>query len=206
VRRVVAEGHELASHGFDHVRADRQSPDDFRHDVRRSKRVLEEAGGVVVRGYRAPTFSIGRGSTWAHSILAEAGYKYSSSVYPIKHDLYGTPGAPRTAFAPFPGMLEIPLTTVRVLGMDLPASGGGYFRLLPYPLTRGLLTHASRVNHAPAVFYLHPWEIDPQQPRQRMAPLRSRFSPLPQPRAHGAAAAASSQQLLLDAHGSGFPD
>jgi polysaccharide deacetylase family protein (PEP-CTERM system associated) len=175
VRRIVAEGHELASHGSDHVRADRQSPEDFRDDVRRSKRVLEDAGGVVVRGYRAPTFSIGRNSTWAHSILAEEGYRYSSSVYPIKHDLYGTPGAPRTAFAPVPGLLEIPLTTVRLLGVDLPASGGGYFRLLPYPVTRRLLRHASRVNRSPAVFYLHPWEIDPEQPRQRAAPFRSRF-------------------------------
>jgi polysaccharide deacetylase family protein (PEP-CTERM system associated) len=142
VRRIVAEGHELASHGSDHVRADRQSPSEFRDDVRRSKRVLEDAGGVLVRGYRAPTFSISRGSVWAHSILAEEGYQYSSSVYPVKHDLYGTPGAPRTPFAPLPGMLEIPLTTVRLLRIDLPASGGGYFRLLPYPLTRRLLRHA----------------------------------------------------------------
>lgn len=175
VRRMVAEGHELASHGSDHVRADRQSPGDFRDDVRRSKRVLEDAGGVLVRGYRAPTFSIGRGSIWAHSILAEEGYQYSSSVYPIKHDLYGTPGAPRTPFAPLPGMLEIPLTTVRLLGIDLPASGGGYFRLLPYPLTRQLLRHASRANRSPSIFYLHPWEIDPEQPRQNAAPLLSRF-------------------------------
>jgi polysaccharide deacetylase family protein (PEP-CTERM system associated) len=175
VRRMVAEGHELASHGSDHMRADRQSPGDFRDDVRRSKRVLEDAGGVLVRGYRAPTFSIGRGSIWAHSILAEEGYQYSSSVYPIKHDLYGTPGAPRTPFAPLPGMLEIPLTTVRLLGIDLPASGGGYFRLLPYPLTRQLLRHASRANRSPSIFYLHPWEIDPEQPRQNAAPLLSRF-------------------------------
>ncbi len=175
VRRMVAEGHELASHGYDHVRADRQSPGDFREDVRCSKRVLEDAGGVLVRGYRAPTFSIGRGSIWAHSILAEEGYQYSSSVFPIKHDLYGTPGAPRTPFAPLPGMLEIPLTTVKLLGIDLPASGGGYFRLLPYPLTRRLLRHASRANRSPSIFYLHPWEIDPEQPRQNAAPFLSRF-------------------------------
>jgi polysaccharide deacetylase family protein (PEP-CTERM system associated) len=174
VRRIVAEGHELASHGFDHVRADRQSPMTFREDVRRSKQVLEDLGGMPVRGYRAPTFSIGRESQWAHAILYEEGYQYSSSVYPIKHDLYGTPGAPRTPFAPLPGMLEIPLTTARLLGINLPASGGGYFRLFPYPLTRSLLRRASRANRSPAVFYLHPWEIDPEQPRQRQAPLLSR--------------------------------
>jgi polysaccharide deacetylase family protein (PEP-CTERM system associated) len=174
VRRIVAEGHELASHGCSHLRADCQSPDAFRDDIRASKQVLEDAGGVRVRGYRAPTFSIGRHSEWAHAILAEEGYLYSSSVYPIKHDLYGTPGAPRTPFAPFPGLLEIPLTTVRVLGVDLPASGGGYFRVMPYPVSRWLLGRASRCNNTPAIFYLHPWEIDPGQPRQRQAPLLSR--------------------------------
>jgi polysaccharide deacetylase family protein (PEP-CTERM system associated) len=174
-RRIVAEGHELASHGFDHLRADRQTPAEFRDDVRRGKRLLEDIGGAPVRGYRAPTFSIGRDSKWAHAILFEEGYQYSSSVYPIKHDLYGTPGAPRTPFAPLPGMLEIPLTTVRFLRADVPASGGGYFRLLPYPLSRMLLTHAGRVHRSPAIFYLHPWEIDPDQPRPRDAPLLSRF-------------------------------
>jgi polysaccharide deacetylase family protein (PEP-CTERM system associated) len=174
-QRIVAEGHELASHGFAHRRADRQTPDEFRDDVRRSKQVLEDVGGVPVLGYRAPTFSIGCGSRWAHAILFEEGYRYSSSVYPIKHDLYGTPGAPHTPFAPLPGMIEIPLTTVRLLRIELPASGGGYFRLLPYSLSRWLLKQASRVHHSPAVFYVHPWEIDPDQPRQRGAPLLSRF-------------------------------
>lgn len=174
-RRIVAEGHELASHGSDHLRADRQTPDQFRDDVRRSKQVLEDVAGVSVRGYRAPTFSLGRGSTWAHTILSEEGYRYSSSVYPIKHDLYGVPGAPRTPFAPLPGMLEIPLTTVRLLRTDFPASGGGYFRLLPYPLSRALLERASREYRSPAVFYVHPWEIDPDQPRQSEAPFLSRF-------------------------------
>lgn len=175
VRRIVAGGHELASHGSDHARVDRQLPEAFRADVRRSKRNLEDVGGVPVRGYRAPTFSISRSSRWAHSILAEEGYQYSSSIYPIKHDLYGSPGAPRTPFAPVPGLLEIPLTSVRVLGIDFPASGGGYFRLLPYPLTRWLLRRASRVHRSPAIFYLHPWEIDPEQPRHHAAPFLSRF-------------------------------
>jgi polysaccharide deacetylase family protein (PEP-CTERM system associated) len=175
VRRIVADGHELASHGADHVRVDRQSPEIFRADISRSKRTLEDAGGVPVRGYRAPTFSIGRSSQWAHAVLAEEGFQYSSSVYPIKHDLYGTPDAPRTPFAPLEGLIEIPLTTVRILGVDFPASGGGYFRLLPYPLTRWLLGRASRANCSPAIFYLHSWEIDPEQPRQQAAPLLSRF-------------------------------
>ncbi|MGH7031292.1 MAG: XrtA system polysaccharide deacetylase, partial [Stellaceae bacterium] len=174
-RRIVAEGHELASHGTDHGRVDRQSPTAFRADARESKRILEDAGGIAVRGYRAPTFSIGRATLWAHEILAEEGYCYSSSVYPVRHDLYGSPEAPRSAFAPCPGMIEIPLTAVPLVGIDVPASGGGYFRLFPYPLTRWLLTRAGRAKGRPAIFYLHPWEIDPEQPRQQQAPLRSRF-------------------------------
>ncbi|MBV8937733.1 MAG: DUF3473 domain-containing protein [Alphaproteobacteria bacterium] len=175
VQRVVAAGHEVASHGFGHIRADSQSPEEFRQDIRRSKRMLEDFAGVPVRGYRAPTFSVGLGNKWAHAVLAEEGYCYSSSVYPVKHDLYGTPTAPRVPFLPVPGILEIPLTAVRMLGIDIPASGGGYFRLLPYRLSEGLLKRARRVNHSPAIFYLHPWEIDPEQPRQRSAPWKSRF-------------------------------
>jgi len=175
VRRILADGHELASHGADHIRVDRLSPEAFRADVRQSKRILEDAGGVLVRGYRAPTFSISRDSSWAHKVLLEEGFLYSSSVYPRKHDLYGSPGAPRTAFAPIPGMVEVPLTTVRIFRIDMPASGGGYFRLFPYRMTRWLLDQANRVNRAPAIFYLHPWEVDPDQPRQHQAPLVSRF-------------------------------
>jgi polysaccharide deacetylase family protein (PEP-CTERM system associated) len=173
VRRIVDDGHELASHGNDHHRVDLLSAAAFRSDVRDSKQVLEDVGGVAVSGYRAPTFSIGRDTAWAHAILAEEGYRYSSSVYPVKHDLYGTPDAPRSAFTPVPGIVEIPLTTVRLLGRDVPASGGGYFRLFPYLLTHWLLSRARREN-SPPIFYLHPWEIDPLQPRQRQAPLRSR--------------------------------
>jgi polysaccharide deacetylase family protein (PEP-CTERM system associated) len=175
VKRIVAEGHELASHGFDHTRVDRQSREAFRADVRLSKGILETLGGVPVIGYRAPTFSIGRHSAWAHGILQEEGYRYSSSVYPIKHDLYGTPGAPRTAFSPVSGLIEVPLTAVRVFGVDVPASGGGFFRLFPYKVTRWLLTHASRSNRAPAIFYTHPWELDPEQPRQKQAPFLCRL-------------------------------
>jgi polysaccharide deacetylase family protein (PEP-CTERM system associated) len=173
-RRVVADGHELASHGNNHLRVDRCSAAAFRDDVRDSKRLLEDTGGVAVNGYRAPTFSIGRKTRWAHAILAEEGYRYSSSVYPVRHDLYGSPDAPHGAFSPCPGLIEIPMTTVRLAGRDLPASGGGYFRLFPYPLSHWLLTKAGRGGN-PAVFYVHPWEIDPRQPRQRQAPLRSRL-------------------------------
>lgn len=175
VRRILADGHELASHGSDHMRVDRLSPEAFRADVRQSKRILEDAGGVPVRGYRAPTFSISRNSSWAHAVLLEEGYRYSSSVYPRKHDLYGSPGAPRTPFAPIPGFVEVPLTTVRIFHIDVPSSGGGYFRLFPYRLTRWLLNQAYRSSRTPAVFYLHPWEVDPDQPRQLQAPLSSRF-------------------------------
>lgn len=175
VRRIVADGHELASHGSDHLRVDRLSPEAFRADVRQSKHILEDAGGVPVRGYRAPTFSINHESSWAHAILLEEGYRYSSSVYPRKHDLYGSPGAPRTAFAPIPGIIEVPLTTVRIFRIDIPASGGGYFRLFPYKLSRWLLDQANRRNGLPSVFYLHPWEVDPDQPRQHQAPVLSQF-------------------------------
>ena len=151
-------------------------PDAFRADVRDAKQTLEEAGGVQVRGYRAPTFSIGRNSTWAHAILAEEGYRYSSSVYPLKHDLYTAARARRRLPSrPCPDLVEVPLTTVRLLGIDVPASGGGFFRLYPYPVSRWLLTRANRANRAPAIFYLHPWEIDPEQPRQYQAPFLARF-------------------------------
>lgn len=175
VKRIAGAGHELASHGFDHTRVDRLSGEAFRADVRLSKRILEDLGGVPVVGYRAPTFSIGRRNSWAHGIIREEGYRYSSSVYPIKHDLYGTPGAPRTAFAPLPGLIEVPLTAVRVLGIDVPASGGGFFRLFPYKLTRWLLAYARHSNRAPAIFYTHPWEFDPEQPRQKQAPYVCRL-------------------------------
>lgn len=175
VRRIIGEGHELASHGTEHMRADRQDAEAFRIDIRASKHLLEDIGGVPVLGYRAPTFSVGRNSAWAHAILGEEGYRYSSSVYPRRHDLYGTPGAPHTAFAPLPGMIEVPLSTVRLLGIDVPASGGGYFRLFPYKLSEWLVGRAARANQAPAIFYLHPWEIDPDQPRQHQAPVLSRF-------------------------------
>jgi polysaccharide deacetylase family protein (PEP-CTERM system associated) len=175
VRRIVRDGHELASHGSDHYRIDQQSPEEFRDDVRRSKALLEDIGGTAVAGYRAPTFSVGVRSHWAHAILAEEGFRYSSSVYPIAHDLYGVPQAPRRPFCPLPGFVEIPMTTMRLFGRNFPTSGGGWFRLLPYAVTRTALRRAGDELRTSCVFYLHPWEIDPGQPRQVQAPLRSRL-------------------------------
>jgi len=176
VRRIVAAGHELASHGYGHARADSQTPEEFRDDVRRARGVLQDLGGVPVVGYRAPTFSIGPRNLWAFDVLDEEGYAYSSSVYPVKHDLYGAPNAPRFPYRPVAGpLLEIPMTTVRLGGRNLPCAGGGYFRLMPYALFRILLRRFNRMDAASGVFYFHPWEIDPDQPRIRAASRMSRF-------------------------------
>lgn len=177
VRRIVAAGHELASHGVAHFRADEQSPETFREDVRRSKRVLEDIGGGPVAGYRAASFSIGATNLWAFDVLAEEGYSYSSSVYPVKHDLYGAPDAPRFPYRPIAGswFREYPITTIRIAGRNLPCGGGGYFRLLPYGLVRFALRRGVEAERRPVVFYFHPWEIDPGQPRQARAPLKSRL-------------------------------
>ena len=176
IRRIVSEGHELASHGYAHVRADRQTRDEFRDDVRKAKLLLEDATGTVVRGYRAPTFSISKDNWWAFQILSEEGYTYSSSVFPIRHDLYGAPDLPRIAFVAEPSkLLELPLATVRLLSFNFPSAGGGYFRLLPYGISRWAIRRVNSRDGVPCVFYLHPWEIDPGQPRQYNASLKSRF-------------------------------
>jgi polysaccharide deacetylase family protein (PEP-CTERM system associated) len=176
VRRIVAEGHELASHGYDHTRLYDFTPQRLREDVTRTKGLLEDIGGVEVRGYRAPSYSIDARNLWALDVLQEAGHRYSSSIYPIRHDLYGMPDAPRFAFQPRPdGILEIPVTTVELGGRKLPCGGGGYFRLLPYPLFRWMLRRVNNRDVQSGVFYFHPWEVDPQQPRVQDAPLRSRF-------------------------------
>jgi polysaccharide deacetylase family protein (PEP-CTERM system associated) len=176
-RRIVAQGHELASHGYAHRLATEQNREEFHQDVTRAKRLLEDIGGVVVKGYRAPSFSIGRDNLWALECLREAGYSYSSSVYPIQSDHYGMPEAPRFAFYPEAGrgLLELPLTTVRLFNRNLPAGGGGYFRLLPYSVSRWCMKRVNAVDRQPCIFYFHPWEIDPGQPRQHGASLRSRF-------------------------------
>ncbi|HYL31777.1 MAG TPA: XrtA system polysaccharide deacetylase [Stellaceae bacterium] len=176
VRRIVALGHELASHGVNHIRADRQSRDAFAADIRRSKALLEDVGQAPVKGYRAATFSIGTANLWALDELAAAGFAYSSSIYPIAHDLYGMPMAPRRPFRANPcAVLEVPLSTVRVGGRNLPASGGGYFRLLPYALSRAAFRRVNQVEDRPAIFYMHPWEIDAAQPRVAGLSAKSRF-------------------------------
>lgn len=176
IGRIVADGHELASHGYSHVRATRQTPAEFRDDVIRTKALLEDLGSVAVRGYRAASYSIGAGNLWALAELEQAGYDYSSSIYPIRHDLYGMPEAPRFAFRPdnAPALLEVPVTTVTLLGRTLPCGGGGYFRLWPYALSRWALRRVNHRDGQSGVFYFHPWEIDPGQPRQPGIGLKTR--------------------------------
>ncbi len=177
VRRIVAQGHELASHGMAHIRADHQSRTQFSDDVSTAKQVLENITGNAVLGYRATSFSITRRNLWALSALEEAGYSYSSSTHPIKHDLYGIPEQPRFAFHPFPNssFVEIPVTTMRLFGRNWPAGGGGYFRLLPYALFKQNLKIVRSRDQKPCLFYIHPWEIDPGQPRIGGTPFKTRF-------------------------------
>ena len=176
VRRMVAEGHEVASHGYDHAKVTTLTPAQFRQDIRRTKALLEDLGGAVVKGYRAPSYSIGRTNLWALDVLQEEGHRYSSSIYPINHDHYGMPEAPRFAFRTRPdGLLELPVTTVEVGRHQLPCGGGGYFRLLPYRWCRWALRRVNAADQRAGIFYFHPWEIDPGQPRIAKASLKSRL-------------------------------
>ncbi len=177
IRRIVLAGHELASHGYEHARADSQTPTAFRADIRRTKSILEDAAGVQVRGYRAATFSIGQSNLWAFPILEEEGYAYSSSVNPIRHDLYGMEHAPRFPFHPLGSQhfVEVPITTVRFAGRNLPCGGGGFFRLLPYAWSHWAIGQVNTADQQPSMFYFHPWEIDPGQPRESGLPLKSRL-------------------------------
>lgn len=175
VRHIVDNGHELASHGYAHQRASEQTPEVFFDDIDRAKKMLEDLSGQEVQGYRAPSFSIGKGNLWAYDTLLEAGYRYSSSIYPIAHDHYGMPDSPRFAYEVRPGLTEIPITTVRLLKRNFPSSGGGYFRLLPYSVSRWLLQHVNTHDQQPGIFYFHPWEIDPGQPRIAGINRRTRF-------------------------------
>jgi polysaccharide deacetylase family protein (PEP-CTERM system associated) len=177
VQRIVASGHELASHGVAHIRADRQSRDLFANDVLTAREMLENIGGAPVLGYRATSFSITRHNLWALSVLEEVGYRYSSSTHPIKHDLYGIAGQPRFAFYPFSNsrFVEIPVTTVRLFGCNWPAGGGGYFRLFPYAVFKRNLKAVQRRDQKPCTFYFHPWEIDPEQPRIGGTSAKTRF-------------------------------
>jgi polysaccharide deacetylase family protein (PEP-CTERM system associated) len=175
VRRIVDGGHELASHGHGHQRASELDRAAFRADVERAKKRLEDTGGAAVRGYRAPSFSIGPANLWALDTLLETGHVYSSSIYPIRHDHYGMPEAPRFAHRRDNGLLEIPPTTLRLAGRNLPSSGGGFFRLLPYDVSRWMIRRVNRQDGQPAVFYFHPWEIDAAQPRVAGVDAKTRF-------------------------------
>ncbi len=175
VRDIVAGGHELASHGYGHLRATEQSRDEFRTDVHRAKSLLEDITGQAVQGYRAPSFSIDNSNSWAFDVLREAGHRYSSSVYPVQHDHYGIPDAPRFPYEACPGLTEVPIATTRLLGRNLPAGGGGFFRLAPYGLSRWALDRVNAIDRRPATFYIHPWEIDPSQPRVAGISLKTRF-------------------------------
>lgn len=176
IRRMVAEGHELASHGWEHTRVSAQQPETFRQDIIRTRGLLEDIGGVPVQGYRAASYSIGTNTPWAHDVLADAGYRYSSSIVPVKHDHYGIPDASRFAFAAASGRItEIPVTTVNVAGRNINCGGGGWFRLFPYAFSRWALRSVNHREGQSGLFYFHPWEIDPQQPRPKGLTAKTRF-------------------------------
>jgi polysaccharide deacetylase family protein (PEP-CTERM system associated) len=174
VRRIVDNGHELASHGYAHLRASDQSENAFYADIHLAKILLEDIAGQAVKGYRAPSFSIKEQNFWAFECLERAGYLYSSSIYPVRHDHYGMPNAPRFAHV-IGGMVEIPATTVHSFRRNWPAAGGGYFRLMPYWFSRRMIRRVNEIDGEAAVFYFHPWEIDPGQPRIAGIDAKTRF-------------------------------
>lgn len=177
IRRIVDEGHELASHGYRHIRVTEQTPTQFREDIKKTKQILEDISGQQIIGYRAASYSISANNLWALEVLEEEGYRYSSSIYPVKHDLYGIPSAPRFAFHPenTRGLLEIPISTFRILDKNIPCGGGGFFRLYPYRLSKWAYRYLNNQEKQPGIFYFHPWEIDPDQPRQQSLPIKTRF-------------------------------
>lgn len=175
VRRIVEQGHELASHGYGHERASDLTESAFFSDIDSAKKILEDLSGCAVTGYRAPSFSIGEGNLWAFDCLERAGYRYSSSIYPIRHDHYGMPDAPRFAHRVRGALVEVPVTTARLLNRNWPASGGGYFRLMPYALSSWLLRQVNENDGQPVIFYFHPWEIDVDQPRVEGINAKTRF-------------------------------
>jgi polysaccharide deacetylase family protein (PEP-CTERM system associated) len=177
IRRIAAAGHEIASHGWDHRRVFTLSAAEFRADLARARATIEDASGQGVSGYRAPSFSIDARTPWAHEVLAEQGYAYSSSVAPIRHDHYGWPESPRFAWRPVAGaaLVELPVTTFELAGRRFAAGGGGFFRLLPYALSNWAIARVNEEEERPAIFYFHPWEVDTGQPRVPNAPLKSRL-------------------------------
>jgi polysaccharide deacetylase family protein (PEP-CTERM system associated) len=177
VRRIVNDGHELACHGYEHIRVTEQTPEQFREDVSRSKKILEALAGKEVKGYRAASYSIGAKNLWALDVLQEEGFKYSSSIYPVKHDLYGMPDAPRFMYEPIDNQdfKEIPITTVKIGNKNLPCGGGGFFRFYPYAVSKWAFDRVNNKEGQSGIFYFHPWEIDPEQPRQSGLKFKTRF-------------------------------
>ena len=175
IKAIVDQGHELASHGFSHQRATIMTPDEFREDVSRSKQVLEAASGKPILGYRAPSFSFNDSNVWVYNILKELGFEYSSSTYPIKHDLYGVPKWPRFKYQRPEGIIEIPVPTIRKNNINTGIGGGGYFRLYPYWFSKKRINNYLIKENQPYSFYFHPWEIDPEQPRIAGASIKSKL-------------------------------
>jgi polysaccharide deacetylase family protein (PEP-CTERM system associated) len=176
VTKIIENGHELASHGYGHQRVTDLDREAFKADLIKAKDILEDISGQTIAGYRAPSYSIGKSNIWALEVLAETGHSYSSSIYPIQHDHYGYPEAPRFTFQDEKsGMIEIPITTVRVMNRLFPAGGGGFFRFYPYALSRWMINRVNLKEGQSCVFYLHPWELDPGQPRQKNISAKTRF-------------------------------
>jgi polysaccharide deacetylase family protein (PEP-CTERM system associated) len=177
IHRIASAGHEIASHGWDHKRVFTMSEAEFRADLIRAREEIENASGTKVSGYRAPSFSVDQRTPWAHPVLAEHGYAYSSSVAPIRHDHYGWPESPRFAWRPVAGsaLIELPITTFELAGRRFAAGGGGFFRLLPYRLSNWAVTRVNAEEARPAIFYFHPWDMDVDQPRVADAPLKSKL-------------------------------
>lgn len=176
VKRIVNEGHELASHGYGHQRVSNLSPEEFKIDVIKAKNILEDIGGVKINGYRAPSYSIGEKNIWALDVLSQTGHQYSSSIYPIKHDHYGYLGAPRFVFKDKKtNLIEVPITTVKFVNKLLPGGGGGFFRFYPYFLSKWLINRVNQSDKQSTIFYFHPWELDPDQPKQINISSKSKF-------------------------------
>jgi polysaccharide deacetylase family protein (PEP-CTERM system associated) len=177
IRRIVEAGHEIASHGFDHRRVFTMTEPEFRADLIRARSAIEDASGQEVSGYRAPSFSVDQRTPWAHPVLAEHGYAYSSSVAPIRHDHYGWPESPRFAWRPVASsdLIELPVTTFELAGRRFAAGGGGFFRVLPYALSNWAIARVNGEEERPAIFYFHPWEVDVEHPRVPDAPLKSKL-------------------------------
>lgn len=177
VKRIIKDGHELACHGYEHIRVTEQTPEQFRQDVSKTKKILEALSGKEVKGYRAASYSIGAKNLWALDVLQEEGFKYSSSIYPVKHDLYGMPDAPRFMYEPIDNQdfKEIPITTVRFGNKNLPCGGGGFFRFYPYAVSKWAFNRVNNEEQQSGIFYFHPWEIDPEQPRQSGLSLKTRI-------------------------------